>query len=241
MRRNVRGAAIRAESAMMHRGGFHVLALCAGFGLLVSIAAPTGAEQCDAKARCKSIAQAKKPPPPLRLGKFRRRPVALGTPVRAVKTDGGEYRKVRLGGRAKPKSAPRPEPQSGPPQFLPVVVAPEAAAALAMREAATRVRVVEAGELNEIDLAAGPAPAVDETPIVPVRVATTVEPPIQAGAVKDGNPAQSQAAPAAATPAASIEPEWWSLAGLADWYRRFASWLGDRTAAAAAALRGLFG
>jgi hypothetical protein len=224
---------------MMCRGGFHVLALCAGFGLLVLAAAPTSAEQCDAKLRCKSVAQTKKPPPPIRLSKFKRRPVALGTPVRAVRSDGGEYRKVRLGRRAKPKSKPLPEP----PQFLPVVVSPEAATALAMQEAATRVRVVEAGEINEIDLAAGPTPVVDETPIVPVRVTTTVEPPVQAGTIKDANPAESQAVPSpvAHGPATSADHASWSLQHLTNWFRRFASWLGGKTAAVAATVRGLFG
>ena len=208
------------------RGRFRILALSTTIGSCL-IATPTFADTC-VESDCRPVPEAK-PQQPLRLEKFRRQPVALGKPARVVKTRDGGYARVKLTHRNKPKTGDTP-------QFLPVVLSPEAAAALAMQAS---VRVVEADELNEIDLSA------DDPPLVLVRVTTTSEPPARVASAGDANHidrkadkvAPAPAAPAAAPSPATAEP----ITGLSTWLWHYVSWLSDSLATLFAAARSLFG
>jgi len=132
--------------------------------------APAQANACT--GACKGLIEAK-PGTPLRLDQHR----TLGRPVRVVRAPSGDYAKVKF--VRKPKADP--VPTLDPPRFLPVVLSPEAAAAMAMRDvlspdvanAMALVRIVEAEAINEIDLAA-PVETTDQPPH-PVRIVTTDE------------------------------------------------------------------
>jgi len=201
------------------RGRIQLLALSATIGLGV-MAAPTAAGAC-VEAGC-SPAREAKPQQPIKLEKFRRNPVALGKATRVVKTPDGDYAKVKLTRRAKVKPAA--------PQFLPVAVSPEAEAALAMQAS---VRVVEADELNEIDLTA------EDLPLVPVLVTTTSEPPVRVASNIDDLDRKSEetTAPAAVpSPATDAQPD--NLKALL-W--RSLAWLGDVWTTMIASVRNLIG
>ena len=139
-----------------------VVVAAVGGGLILSGAS---AQACS---DCLPAAQQKAKPTAQRSAKPTRKPVATAA-ARVVKTASGNYARVPL-----PRPAKR---QTAKVQYLPVVVAPEAAQAFAMTQAfATQpianVRMVTAEEVNEIDLAASDAPI---TPIlVPTRVGSAV-------------------------------------------------------------------
>jgi hypothetical protein len=142
---------------------FRIILAAGGMAVasLALVAGPADAAPCDTGS-CRTAAQAKQPAP-LVLDKFRRKPVTTAA-ARSVKTRDGSYAQVGTARRAKPRPTVA--------QAAPAKLTPEAAQALAS-DAGTEVRVVSADEVNELDLAA------DSAPIVPVRVTTTSEPPVQ--------------------------------------------------------------
>ena len=235
---------------MSVRGRSRILALSAVAGCCL-MAAPAQADDCIA-ANCDPqppVVEAK-PEAPLRLEKFRRQPVALGKPTQVVKKPNGHYVKVRLNQPGKPKVARKPGEPS--PEFFPVVVSPVAAAALAMQENVTRaaayVRVVDADELNEIDLAAAETPVVSDAPLVAIQVPTTIEPPIRVNSVQelidhDHRAALAATASAATAAPISAKPPAVTTAGfdLSAWLWRCVASLGDGLAALFAAARALLG
>jgi len=205
------------------RGRIRNLALSATVGSCL-MATPTLGHAC-VETDCRPIREAK-PQQPLRLEKFRGQPVALGKPARVVQTRDGNYARVKFTNRAKLKTTQSP-------QFLPVTLSPEAAAALAMQAS---VRVVEADELNAIDLTA------DDPPLVPVRVMTTSEPSVRSASAVDVNDLDrkaDQAVPAPTPTATSVTPP--ATSGLSTWLWRYVSWLSDSLATLIATVRSLFG
>lgn len=207
-------------------------------------AAPALADSC-AEADCKPAATAAAPQQPLKLQKFRRQPVALGKPTRVAKTPKGHYTRVKLTRRAKPQPAAAATPE--PPQFMPVVVSPEAAAALAMQatvaQAAGTVRVVDADEFNELDSAADP-PLNSATPLVPVRVPTDRITSAFAPLADRTTPTATaptipaaQVAPTAAPATVAVEQ---ADTGLRAWLSRLGAWCSDRLSSLAALVRSLF-
>jgi hypothetical protein len=202
--------------------------------------------------------------PPLQLGKFRRRPVAPGKAARAVKTDDRQYAKVKQ--RPHHKSKPSHQVAAEAPVFLPVVVSPDAAAALAMQataaHAAATVQVVDAAELNDIDRAAiavpapdvpatetpaADAPATNDGPLVAQRVATrSITLPATAPAPVATTNGRSVAAevpqpPTASTAPSAASPPAAAQSGVSFWIGRVAMWLTDSFVALFAAVRALFG
>ena len=237
-----------------------MLAPIATVGLSLAMALPAGADDCNGP-NCTAATQAKpgqakpgqaKPGQPIQLRKFRRTPVALGKPARAVKKTDGDYKKVKFTRRTQPKK-PAAEPEFDPPQFLPVVVAPNAADALAMRNslsnAAALVRVVDAEHVNEIDLAAPPPDA--NTPLAPVQVSTSSEPPVRVVSAAEINEIDRQIAAVTRDVAArqamafakppvraAAAPE---VSTLALWFENAVSWANGLFASFYASVRGLFG
>lgn len=225
------------------RDRFRILAPFVVAGLCL-MAAPAAAETCTG-ANCKPAAAPQKP---LKLNKFRRQPIALGKAAQVVKTTKGTYARVKLARGATPK--PASLAQREPPQFMPVVVTPEAAAALAMQDsvaqAAAQVRVVEPDELNEIDRAA-------DTPLVPVLVPTSVEPPVQVASADQANDADRNNAMASAVPAATVIADRTAPIAaptgvttdpgfdLRSWLARLGSWLSDTWSTLVVAVRSRFG
>jgi hypothetical protein len=186
---------------MTDRVAFRVLAVSTAV-LAGSALTSMSAYACD-DVRCPEVVEALPQSSPLRLDKFRRKPVATAA-ARTVKTRDGRYAQVTAGrvaaGRRAKQRLARPEP----PQFVPVQVSPEAAQAYALWRAVAQVRVVPADELNEIDLAA------DDTPIVPIAITTTVESAVQGAGARGPDAIDSRTA---ATQAISLDTLARDLAG----------------------------
>ena len=165
---------------------------------------------------------------PLQLKKFQRRPVASAA-ARAVKTRDGQYAQVPLARRAKPPATVEAKPAELPAD------AAQAFASLA----ASHVRVVSPGEVNEIDLAADAPPQVTTKVEVLNAVAVVGSDELNEIDRKADAPRAvsldtlNRNLPAAAAPS---EPD-----SDASWFGRMLAVLGGAFAAAAAAARMLIG
>lgn len=199
---------------------------------LCAMSAPALAGNCI-EGDCRPDVTAPQPPAPAEPSKSQQ-PVALGPPTQVVKTPEGNYARAKPSRHTHRAKQQQAETKPEPPQFMPVVVSPEAAAALAMppavAQALAQVRIVDADELNEIDSAAE-APAA--APLVPVAVTTTPEPPVPqpvapaaaeqpaAAAPVTPDPAISASAPAVAAPRNSTTPDDTWLSRLGTWLASF--------------------
>lgn len=186
----------------------------AAFGIAL-LAPPVAAQSTDA---------------PLKLQSFMKKPIASAA-TRAVKTRDGSYRNVALTKRSKKPVAPAAIAS-------PAVIPPDAAEAFASH-AASQVRVVSPGELNEIDLAA------DATPVSTTAIEVVAAPAVQmvqaeefnaidrtadaARAVSLDELNRKLAAPVVSEPAKTDEPS--------SWLQRMLIMVGGAFAAASAAVR----
>ncbi len=194
------------------------LPAAAAFGIALP-AAPAVAQSTDA---------------PLKLQSFMKKPIASGTATRAVKQRDGSYRQVSLARRSKP-AAPAAIAS-------PAVMTPDAAEAFASH-AASLVRVVSPGELNEIDLAA------DATPVSTTAIEVVAAPAVQTVQADEFNAIDRTAdAPRAVsldelnrTFAAPVVSEPDKTDESSSWLQRMLIMVGGAFAAASAAVRFLVG
>ena len=189
---------------MLVRDHFQTLAWTVAVALC-AMTAPARAGNCI-EGDCRPDVAASQPTTPAGPSTSQQ-PVALGPPTQVVKTPKGNYARVKLNRRAHRAKQRQAETKPTPPQFMPVVVSPEAAAALAMpsemAQALAQVRIVDADELNEIDSAAD---ALAAAPLIPVAVTTTAEPPIPQPAAPATPERASAAAPFRSDPEIPASP-----------------------------------
>jgi hypothetical protein len=195
------------------------LPAAAAFGTAL-LAAPVAAQSTDA---------------PLKLQSFMKKPIASGTATRAVKQRDGSYRQVSL--------VRRPKPAAPASIASPAVMTPDAAEAFASH-AASLVRVVSPGELNEIDLAA------DAKPVSTTAIEVVATPAIQTVQAGEFNAIDQTAADATRavsldelnrTFAAPVVSEPDKTDESASWLQRMLIMVGGAFAAASAAVRFLVG